>query len=156
MNTDRTISPFLSICRYRNRRKKRIIAESFSHIYSSTPFYIVCVFLPRTVKPKPKRRSYQSAKQISIQFLKRITSEPHTWSVELIVILYVFSAIFNRVATGFILCFSEHFRVRRGLGWSLNKLKTSDFRHKRNRRFWVFVVTKTLLASFLQPFIRIS
>lgn len=61
-------------------------------------------------------------------FSRRITIKPLPRSVDLIVILYAFSAIFNRAATGFILCFSEHFRVRRGLGWSLNKLKSLRFR----------------------------
>ena len=46
------------------------------------------------------------------------------------------TAIFNRVATGFILCFSEHFRVRRGLGWNLNKLKTSDSALAEIGGFW--------------------
>ena len=77
----------------------------------------------RAVSQRPKRRSCQSSRQISMLYSKRGTIKPPLRSVDPFVIPYVFSAISNRVATGFILCFLEHFRVRRGLGRSLNKLK---------------------------------
>ena len=79
-------------------------------------------------------------------FSKRITREPPPRNVDHIVILYVFSAIFNRVATGFILCFLEHFRVRRGLGWSHNKLKPSGSRQRAESEGLSVCITKTLLA----------
>ena len=91
-----------------------------------------------------------------MHFLKRITRKPPSRSVEPIVILYVFSAIFNRVATGFILCISEHFRVRRGLGWYLNKLKTLLFPPWAETEGLGVCITNALLARILYSDFSIS
>ena len=56
------------------------------------------------------------------------------------------TAIFNRVATGFILCFSEHVGVRQGLGWNLNKLKNLRFPPMAGSEILGVCITNALLA----------